>query len=208
MTIILLLTVLWIIINFFFYKIIHKFKIYLYLIAIIAGAISFTQEVNIINLGYVGLSFFLVVMYSGVIEKGKLKKSLIATRAEMAIIGSIFIIVHGIKYIIFALDFDFLFSAPLYFYIGVVALSIAAPLFITSFINVRKRMQGKSWKKLHKLAYIFYFLVGLHLVLIQNDRMYFYIGIFGLYFILRVWTYFEIKSKKSKIKNKFVEQTL
>ena len=170
------------------------------MIALIIGAISLTQEVNIINLGYVGLSFFLVVMFTGVIDKSSLKKSLIATRAEMAILGFIFILVHGIKFLLFSIDFDFLFSGPLYFYIGIISLLIASPLFVTSFMKIRKKMNGKTWKKLHKLSYLFYLSVGVHLILIQNDRMLFYIAIFGFYFILKLWTLLEVKYKKAPAK--------
>ncbi len=208
MTILLILTVILIILNFFLYKKIHQYKIYLFWIATIIGAISMTQELNIINLGYVGLSFFLVVMYSGVVEKGKMKKSLVATRAEMAILGTIFIAVHGLKSIIYyTFDLKVLFSAPLSFYIGIISLVIAIPLFITSFMKIRKKMKGKNWKRLHKLAYIFYLAVGLHLILIQNDRMLFYIGIFGLYFVLRIWTFIESKKNKKSKNNSNVKKT-
>ncbi len=197
MTIILVLGALWIVLNYFFYKQIHKYRILIYFIAILISIYSLTQQVNIINLGYVGFSFFLAVMYTGVLDKSNVKKSLVATRAEMAILGTIFIIVHGIKYIAYAIDFHFLFSAPLNFYIGVFALVVAIPLFLTSFIEIRKKMNGKLWKKLHKLSYIFYLSIGLHLILIQNDRMFFYIGIFGLYFIFKVWTILDSKYKKA-----------
>jgi len=200
MTILLSLSALWIVLNFFFFKFIHKYKIYLFVIAIVIGAISLTQEVNIINLGYVGLSFFLLVMFTGVVDKGRLKKSLIATRAEMAILGYIFIAVHGIKFLAFSLDFNFLFSGPLYFYLGIISLAIAAPLFFTSFMIIRKKMNGKTWKKLHKFSYLFYLAIGLHLILIQNDRLLFYVGIFGLYFVLKVWTFIDIKTKKIPVK--------
>ncbi len=209
MTILLILTIALFIINYFLYKYIHQFNYYLYGIAIILGAISLTLEVTIINLGFVGFSFFILVMYSGAFDKGKMKKSLLATRAEMAILGTIFITVHGIKFILYVYDFGNLFAAPLYFYIGIVALLFAAPLFITSFMFIRKKMNGKSWKRLHRLAYVFYFLVAVHLILIQIDRinfepstskmaLYEYIGIFGLYFILRIWTWFDNKKMKKK----------
>jgi len=200
MTILLSLSALWIVLNYFFFKFIHKNKIYFFIIAAIIGAISLTQEVNIINLGYVGFSFFLLVMFTGVIDKGRLKKSLIATRAEMAILGFIFIAVHGVKFLAFSIDFNFLFSGPLYFYLGIISLVIAAPLFITSFMFIRKKMNGKNWKKLHKLSYLFYLSIGLHLILIQNDRIIFYIGIFGLYFVLKIWTLIEAKTKKAPAK--------
>lgn len=207
MTIILVLGAVWIILNYFLYKQIHKYKLYIYGVAVILSIISFTQEVNVINLGYVGFSFFLAVMFTGVVDKSNVKKSLVATRAEMAILGTIFITVHGIKYILFAIDFNFLFSAPLYFYIGVFSLVVAIPLFLTSFIEIRKKMNGKVWKRLHKLSYIFYLAVGLHLILIQNDRMFFYIGIFGTYLIFKVWTLLDRKNSKTPVKKKEVKAT-
>jgi DMSO/TMAO reductase YedYZ heme-binding membrane subunit len=57
-------------------------------------------------------------------------------------------------------------------------------------------MKGKTWKNLHKLSYLFYLLVGLHLVFMNNDRIFFYIGIFAVYLITRIWTYFEKKLAK------------
>lgn len=206
MTIILSFAALWVVLNYFLYKYIHKYRTYIYIVAGIISAISLTQEVNIINLGYVGFSFFLAVMFTGVVDKSNVKKSMVATRAEMAILGTIFIIVHGIKYLVYAWDFNFLFSAPLYFYIGVFSLVVSIPLFLTSFIQIRKKINGKVWKKLHKLSYLFYLSVGLHLILIWNDRKFFYIGIFGLYFVFKLWTIFEAKFKK-KPQKKIVQTT-
>ncbi|MBU1092820.1 MAG: ferric reductase-like transmembrane domain-containing protein [Firmicutes bacterium] len=196
MTIILSFAALWVVLNYFLYKYIHKYRTYIYIVAGIISAISLTQEVNIINLGYVGFSFFLAVMFTGVVDKSNVKKSMVATRAEMAILGTIFIIVHGIKYFVYILEYKDIFGEKAYFYIGIFSLLVAIPLFLTSFIEIRKKINGKLWKKLHKLSYIFYLSIGLHLILIQNTRMYFYIGIFGLYFILRVWTLIEKKSNK------------
>lgn len=205
MTILLTLTALLFIINYFFYKRIHQFNYYLYGIAIIIGIFSLTQEVNIINLGYVGFSFFILVMYSGALDKGMIKKSLVATRAEMAILGTIFITVHGIKFLLYAFDYGILFRSPLYFYVGIIALALASPLFITSFMFIRKKMNGKDWKRLHRFAYVFYFAVAMHLILMQNDRMYSYIGIFGLYFVLRIWTMIDNRMAKKKKPVKKVE---
>jgi DMSO/TMAO reductase YedYZ heme-binding membrane subunit len=135
-------------------------------------------------------------MFAGVVDKGGIKKSLLANRAEYAIIGTIFILAHGIHYLVSSVEFSYLFDGPLYFYIGIVALFIAIPLFITSFMWIRKRINGKSWKKLHKMSRLFYALIGLHLILLQNNRMYFYIAIFALYFIMKFWTMLEQKLKK------------
>jgi len=81
MTVILGLTLILVLLAFLFYKYIRKLNKYLYLIAIILGVISFLQEITIINLGYVGLSIFLIVMFTGVLEKSEIKKRLMGVRA-------------------------------------------------------------------------------------------------------------------------------
>ncbi|MBU1144131.1 MAG: ferric reductase-like transmembrane domain-containing protein [Firmicutes bacterium] len=185
MTVILGLTLILVLLAFLFYKYIRKLNKYLYLIAIILGVISFLQEITIINLGYVGLSFFLIVMFTGVLEKSEIKKRLMGVRAEYAILGTIFVIVHGLKFVVFSIDFYFFWDAPINFYLGIAAFFICAPLFITSFMWLRKKLKGKTWKKLHQLSYLFYLLVALHLILITNQRMWYYIVIFSVYFILK-----------------------
>jgi len=196
MTIITVTTILILGLVYLFYKQIRKFNKYIYGLCLIIGIISFTQETTIINMGYVGLSFFLVVMFTGVIDKSEMKKRLAGTRAELAIIGTIFVFVHALKFIVFAIDYGFLWTAPFYFYLGVASVFIVIPLFITSFLIIRKKMKGKTWKNLHKLSYLFYLLVGLHLVFMNNERIFFYIGIFAVYLITRIWTYFEKKLAK------------
>jgi DMSO/TMAO reductase YedYZ heme-binding membrane subunit len=75
------------------------------------------------------------------------------------------------------------------------------PLAITSLIIIRKKMKGKTWKTLHKFSYLFYGLVALHLVLINSERLLFYIVIFGLYAVYRLIAWLELKhQKKNKSK--------
>ncbi|RJP56552.1 MAG: hypothetical protein C4543_11200 [Ignavibacteriales bacterium] len=118
-------------------------------------------------------------------------------RAELAIIGSMFAITHGLKYFIFSLDYSFFLRSPLYFYIGIASLLFMLPLTATSFMWLRKKMKGKTWKKLHKLSYLFYGLVFLHLILINNERMVFYIVLASLYTFYRLLSWLIPKNKKA-----------
>jgi DMSO/TMAO reductase YedYZ heme-binding membrane subunit len=198
MTITLVGIILILVFGFFLYKPIRKYHDYLYLAAVIASIVSFTLETTIINMGYLGLSFFIVVMFVTVLEKSEIKKRLMGIRAELAIIGSIFAITHGLKFIVFSIDFNFFWEAPLYFYIGIASVVIMLPLTITSFMMIRKTMKGKTWKKLHQLSYLFYVLVGVHLILIQNDRLWFYSVIFGSYVLMKGWELIQKSHKDSK----------
>lgn len=183
-----------------FQKWIRKWNIYFYGIAVAISIISFTQETTIINMGYVGISFFFLVMIASTMEQGTIKKKLMGNRAELAVIGSIFSITHGLKYILFALDYSFFWEAPLYFYLGIISVLVMLPLAITSLMIIRKKMKGKTWKKLHKLSYVFYGLIFLHVILIANDRMLFYIVLAGVYAVYKGLTLIKKKVEVKKVK--------
>lgn len=182
--------------SFFFHSFIRKYNKYFYGLALILSIISFTQEITIINLGYLGFAFFIVVMFASTLEQGNLRKHLMGNRAELAIIGAMFAITHGLKYLVFSLDYSFFLRSPLYFFLGIAALVVMLPLAATSFMWLRKKMKGKTWKKLHKLSYLFYGLVFLHLILINNDRMIFYIVLASVYVIYRLLAWLMAKNKK------------
>lgn len=193
MTLIFLLVLGLLIINYFFYRKIRQYNIYLYGLSLVIGIISMFFETNIINMGYVGLSFYIIVMFMTIMDKSEIKKRLMGNRAEYAIIGGIFAFTHGLKFILYALDYEFFFKAPINFYFGIASSILLIPLFITSFIYIRKKMKGKTWKKLHKLSYVFYTVIGLHVILIQNERFIFYISLFSIYIVLRLFTYYQVK---------------
>ena len=175
-------------------KFIHKHSYLIYVVAGIIALIFSGEEANIITLGYVPLSFMIIVMYTGVFQKGRIKKRLMTVRAENAIIGVIFLLPHAIGFLEFYLEYGNIFDSlvPL---IGLSAFLLAIPLFITSFKFVRKHFKYKEWKFLHKLAYLFYILLFIHLALINNDRLLFYIIIFAMYFVLK---YYDIKKINKK----------
>ena len=83
------------------------------------------------------------------------------------------------------------------------------PLTITSFQTVRRKMQGKSWKKLQNWSYLFYLLLYLHIffiyqgALIRGKGEYFftlmlYSFLFGFYGFLRIRQYRMQKESKEK----------
>lgn len=184
MTIILLTAFITVILSYFFYKPIYKYNIFLYLITVLI-AVVFHEDANLITLGYIPFGIFLVVMYSGVLDKGNLRKRLFMVRAELAVIGSILIAPHAFGYLEYFLEDIGLSNANFSFFIGFISVLIMAPLTVTSIQYIRRKMNYKEWKKLHLLAYLFYLLVGLHLIFIDNSRQDLYIIIFSIYFILK-----------------------
>jgi DMSO/TMAO reductase YedYZ heme-binding membrane subunit len=201
MTIILITSTVFVILALLFYKQIHQFKAILYVVAAFI-ALASHEEANIVSLGYVTFGIFLVVMFSGALSKGLIRKRLFMVRAEYAVIGTILLLPHGLGYIGYYLDEVPLSSATLTFYIGIVALLVAIPLFITSFQYIRKKMNYKSWKRLHLAAYLFYLVVFIHLLLMNNDRFFMYLAIGVFYIILKSkdW-YTMIKKARMKKQN-------
>lgn len=116
-------------------------------------------------------ALFAAVMYAGAVPNGsKLMKAVMPTRGELSIIASILTLGHNIS---FGLTyFRLLFTQPdclpvnqlLAAICSLVMLCIMLPLFITSFKCVRKK--GSSWKKLQRLAYGFYALIYIHVLLL------------------------------------------
>lgn len=186
------------ILSYLFYKPIHKYKYILFVTSFVLAMILH-EDGNYITYGFTGLSFFIVVMFSGVLDKSILRKRLFMVRAELAIIGSIFLFPHVLGYTEIVLEEVGLLQAPLNFFVGFVAGVVILPLFITSFTFIRKKMNYKDWKNLHKLAYLSYLLIGLHLIVINNERQLLYIVIFGSYFTLKIVMVIQkrIKSQKS-----------
>jgi DMSO/TMAO reductase YedYZ heme-binding membrane subunit len=168
------------------YKQIRRFRYYIYAVFALVAIVLGGEDANIISLGYMRFSFFLVGMYTGVLDRSLVKKRLLAVRAELSVLGAILIAPHAISFLEYLLEDVGVFSANLSYYIGILAFVVMIPLALTSFTYVRKMVGGKRWKALHQYTYLFYGLVGLHLILIGNDRMVIYIALFGVYFILKV----------------------
>ena len=50
--------------------------------------------------------------------------------------------------------------------LSIIMILIMLPLCITSFKSVRKKMKGVTWKKLQRLAYVFYALIYAHVLVL------------------------------------------
>jgi DMSO/TMAO reductase YedYZ heme-binding membrane subunit len=110
--------------------------------------------------GYVGFAFFYVVMITGALDpKWKLTKRLKSVRTAYSVLGFTLLIAHPLSYSIAVISG----STPIP-WLGLGAFLVMIPLFITSYISVRKRMKAKTWKNLHKWAYLSYLLILIHLI--------------------------------------------
>lgn len=164
--------------------------------------------------GYISIAFFILVMFVGALNtKWVITKKLLSIRAKLAIIASILIIPHCIMYFarFILLKLPKIIKTGIipkiyigYITVGIIAFIIMLPLFITSFNKVRRKMKGTQWRNLQRVAYIFYFLIYIHILLIiLNEKemdwlkLIIYTTIFGVYTILRLTKYKNSRQAKS-----------
>ena len=171
---------------------------------------------KIMQRGVLAGSLFIWVMLAPVLPKSFAgRKTIYLLRGEMAICASLITLAHN-------LAFGGKYFGALFFGHGHISLMelhaaivsclmilLLIPLTITSFQTVRRKMQGKSWKKLQNWSYLFYLLLYLHIffiyqgALIRGKGEYFftlmlYSFIFGFYGFLRIRQYRMQKEGKEK----------
>ncbi|QLY39949.1 hypothetical protein HF295_03385 [Hujiaoplasma nucleasis] len=142
----------------------YTFFIILSLIAFLISQLATHTIFNSLTLpwikGFLGLALFYMVMLAGALPNWTYQKKLYSVRTELSIIGFIAISPHAIFNLVKIIKGTI---EPTYF--GIIAYIIMIPLFITSFISIRKKMKPKDWKKLQRLAYIVYILLFIHLII-------------------------------------------
>lgn len=169
-------------------KFIRKNNVKIYVIATILAIAAFIfQDVPVfkpILQGFIGFSLFYVVMVTGALKKkSKLSTKLAGIRREYSIIGFILISPHALKYLFQMLDGSRNFE-----WFGIIAYAIMLPLFVTSFMTIRKKMSRKSWVNLQRFAYIAYILLFIHLILnaSTNQNLVAYLIMFIPYIIFKL----------------------
>ena len=171
---------------------------------------------KIMQRGILAGSLFILVMLAPVLPKSfSGRKTIYLFRGEMAICASLITLAHN-------LAFGGKYFGALFLGQGHISLMelhaaivsclmilLLIPLTVTSFQAVRRKMQGKTWKKLQNWSYLFYLLLYLHIffiyqgALIRGKGDYFftlmiYSFIFGFYGFLRIRQYRIQKEGKEK----------
>lgn len=159
---------------------------------------------------------FIIVMFLGTITKhNNYTVSLLKIRGELSIIGCILAFAHNIIFgVVYfppliwnrqALSGSKLIAAAL----TIILLVLMIPLFLTSFQCIRRKMKPKSWKKLQRLAYPFYYLIYVHVMVLYapnaKDHLFdivVYTSIYVLYTVLRLRKYIIMRKKKENRKLK------
>lgn len=118
-------------------------------------------------------AFFIIVMLTGALPNGtKLIRILMPIRGELSIVASILTFGHNIAYgrhyyvALFSKNIELSVLQEIATICSLVMVLIILPLFLTSFKCIKRKMKGKNWKKLQRLAYLFYLLLGAHIMLL------------------------------------------
>ncbi|PAT01113.1 hypothetical protein CI105_08260 [Candidatus Izimaplasma bacterium ZiA1] len=175
-------------VSLYFGKTIRKQNTKLYVGFTVLAILSFLLRYKLpftepLNQGYLGFSFLYLVMFAGALKKGsRLSKSLMSIRREYSIIGFILLSPHSFKYLVEFLNGDRSFE-----WFGILPYIIMLPLFVTSFMIIRKKMSNKAWIKLQRFAYIAYILIFIHLIIVAKaPNLFVYIILFIPYIVLKL----------------------
>ena len=162
-------------------------------------------------------ALFILVMYAGAVPNGsRIQKTLLPIRGQLSIIASIFALGHGVysgkSYLMILLDKMRTFSSIqlAVFTFSVLMIAVMIPLFVTSFMKIRRKMDAKRWKKLQRGAYVFYGLIYLHILLLMLPKamrgegkyalsVAVYSAVFLGYFAMRVNKALARKGKRSML---------
>ncbi|MBQ8162715.1 MAG: FMN-binding protein [Clostridia bacterium] len=130
---------------------------------------------NVFLQGGLAGALFIYIMYAGAVpDKSILKRQVMPIRGILSIMASILTLGHNVAYGRNYFSLLFLDAASLRVNVllaaicSVVMILITLPLFVTSFICIRKKMQPKKWKRLQRLAYVFYALMFIHVLLLNT----------------------------------------
>lgn len=168
---------------------------------------------NMIGNGTLATALFILVMYARVFPiKSRLFRTFMSLRAPLAIMATFMILLHNGTYFIHYYtkfsqrNISMTLLEKLAACCTILMLVLLAPLTVTSFSIIRKKMKLKTWKTIQRLSYLFYGLIYLHVVLLfiqQIEKgvhsyqldLAIYTIIFGIYLVCRVSLYFKVKQK-------------
>ena len=165
-------------------NLIKKYALLFYALAIVLNIlyifIRFFAEYNqllhtvflVVQKGQIAYAFFAVVMFIGVLGESKLRSKLIAIRAELSLLGCLFALGHAGGYLtsFFMTIFRDSVTIPLLtsvsMMLSLASFALMLILGVTTLSFVRTKMKSGTWKSIQRLAYPFFVLIHLHLMVL------------------------------------------
>ena len=159
---------------------------------------------GLLTKGGLALGFFAAIMFAGAVpDQSWLRKCVMPMRGQLSVMASLLACGHMVSF--GTVHFGRLFSSVSDLRPGTLAATIFSllivlllvPLFLTSLSFIRKRMKGRTWKKIQRFAYLFYGLLYLHILFFQLPsvregqwtsilNLVLYSAVFYTYFVMRL----------------------
>lgn len=157
--------------------------------------------------GVFATTIFMVVMFLGCVRKHTpLTRKLMEIRAELSIIGCIFALTHNVifgkRYFVWLLMDRSQFQTTnqlVAAIISAILVVLMLILMITSFKCVRSKMSAITWKNVQKLAYPFFYLIYVHIMVLYAAKFNEKILDIAIYTIIYL-TYTALRLKKANSK--------
>ncbi len=174
----------------------------LHLQGINPGGIMGTYIYPMFSRAALSTAFFVLVMYAVTFKNGSEPiKILMPIRGQLSIIASILALGHLFSY-------SKLFSpkASIAYILSLIMVIIMIPLFITSFMKIRRKMKASNWKNLQRFAYCFYVFLYCHILFLyvkgalrgdsrSSVNVLVYSIVFLWYFVCRPLKAYSVKHK-------------
>lgn len=156
--------------------------------------------VNFFKRGALSTALFIVVMYLGALDgTHPAVRKLMEVRGELSILACTLTLGHNIIYgmkhfvALFTNPWEMKPNVLIAAILSLIMIAVMIPLMVTSFKAVRGKMQASGWKRLQRLAYVFFALIYVHVMVLfvpKADKklvdIVIYTAIFALYLLLRL----------------------
>ena len=130
---------------------------------------------NVFLQGGLAGALFIFVMYAGAVpDRSAFRRAVLPIRGQLSIMACILTLGHNAAYgkryfaALFTQAASLRLNVLLAACCSLVMILIMLPLFVTSFLSVRKRMKPRVWKRLQRAAYAFYALMFIHVLLLNT----------------------------------------
>lgn len=133
-----------------------------FILAVVAAYFYKEAAAQYVVGGFIGYGFMILVMYAGVLpNKSYLGRLLKKNRGVYSILSFLMISPHALLHVLGVIGVVNLY--------GLVAYVIMVPLTFVSFRVIRKEIDPKDWIRIQKAAYIVYFALFIHLLVVAGN---------------------------------------
>lgn len=161
--------------------------------------------------GILAAAFWAVIMWTGALPNSSpFMKKLMPQRGQLSIFAAILTLGHAVGLGIAMLPRWIMKADAGNLLICIALMLIMLPLTVISVQKIRRKMQAKTWKSIQRLAYIFYALIPIHIIVLniakaRNGKkdvllnLILYLAVFLAYAVCRIGKWYQVKKKPERL---------